>query len=82
MNENTRPAPRKFDREFQWAALDLWRTSGKTQKAVAAELGISDTSLRDGQKALGTQGQEESRRSLNPVGVKLRMQKMGRNLLE
>lgn len=64
MNENTRPTPRKFDREFKLAALDLWRTSGKTQKAVAAELGISDTSLRDWRKALGAQGQEKSLRSL------------------
>ena len=44
MNETTRPSPRKFDREFKLAAVDLWRTSGRTQKAVAAELGISDAS--------------------------------------
>ena len=53
MSENTRPSPRKFDREFKLAAVDLWRTSGKTQKAVAAELGISDTSLRDWREAFG-----------------------------
>jgi len=64
MNENTRPSPRKFDREFKLAAVDLWRTSGRTQKAVAAELGISDTSLRDWRNALGDPGQEEPRRSL------------------
>lgn len=30
MNENTHRPPRKFEREFKLAALDLWRTSGKT----------------------------------------------------
>lgn len=53
MNESTRPSPRKFDEVFKRAALDLWRTSGKTQKAVADELGISDTSLRDWRRAFG-----------------------------
>ena len=53
MNENTRPSPRKFDREFKLAAVELWRTSGRTQKAVAAELGISDTSLREWREAFG-----------------------------
>jgi transposase len=61
MNENTRGTPRKFDEEFKRAALDLWRTSGRSQKAVAAELGISDTSLRDWRRAFSPQGQEESR---------------------
>ena len=53
MNESPRRSPRKFDEAFKRAALDLWRTSGKTQKAVAEELGISDTSLRDWRVAFG-----------------------------
>lgn len=48
MNENTpHKTPRRFDREFKLAALELWRTSGKTRKAVAEELGISEWNLRD-----------------------------------
>lgn len=47
MNENTHKSPRRFDKEFKLAALELWRTSGKTRKEVAEELGISEWNLRD-----------------------------------
>ena len=54
MNESTRKPLRRFDREFKLAALELWRTSGKTRQAVAAELGISEWNLRDWKEALET----------------------------
>jgi transposase len=47
MNESTHKSPRRFDKEFKAAALELWRTSGKTRKEVADELGISEWNLRD-----------------------------------
>jgi len=47
MNESTRRTPRKFDEEFKRAALDMVRTSGKTQKEIAVELGIGEWNLRD-----------------------------------
>jgi transposase len=47
MNESTHKTPRRFDKEFKAAALELWRTSGKTRKEVADELGISEWNLRD-----------------------------------
>ena len=40
MNEITHKSPRRFDKEFKLAALELWRTSGKTRKEVADDLGI------------------------------------------
>jgi transposase len=52
MNEPTRKPPKHFDREFKLAALELWRTSGKTRKEVGAELGISEWNLRDWKEAL------------------------------
>jgi transposase len=47
MNESTLRTPKKYDREFKLAALERWRTSGKSQRAVAEELGISEQNLRD-----------------------------------
>jgi transposase len=47
MNESTHKTPRRFDKEFKLAALELWRTSGKTRKEVADDLGISEWNLRD-----------------------------------
>ena len=47
MNETTPQAHRKYDQEFKLAALDRLRTSGKSQRAVAEELGISEQNLRD-----------------------------------
>jgi len=47
MNESTPRARRKFSAEFKRAALDRWEAGGKTRKAVAAELGISEWNLRD-----------------------------------
>lgn len=52
MKENTTSTARKFDKEFKTAAVDMWRTSGKTRKEVAAELGVSEWNLRDWKKAL------------------------------
>jgi transposase len=47
MNEIAHKSPRRFDKEFKLAALELWRTSGKTRKEVADDLGISEWNLRD-----------------------------------
>jgi transposase len=42
------PMPRrsKYPAEFRAHAVELWRTSGKSQRAVAVELGISNELLR------------------------------------
>lgn len=56
MNEATRKLPKHYDREFKLAALELWRTSGKTRKEVGAELGISEWNLRDWKEALDPKG--------------------------
>ena len=56
MKESTRPPLRRFDREFKLAALELWRTSGKTRREVATELGIREWNLRDWKEALAPKG--------------------------
>jgi transposase len=38
--------PRKYPAEYRAHAVELWRTSGKSQRAVATELGISNELLR------------------------------------
>ena len=82
MNEKMRSTPRKFDREFKLAALDLWRTSGKTQKAVADELGITPTSLRDWRRALGVQVPGEAERCLQtPDQMQTEIQRLRREVI-
>jgi transposase len=38
--------PHKYPAEYRAHAVELWRTSGKSQRAVATELGISNELLR------------------------------------
>jgi transposase len=52
MNESTHKTHRRYDKEFKLAALECWRTSGKTRKEVAEDLGISEWNLRDWKKAV------------------------------
>lgn len=40
------PRPHKYPTEYRAHAVELWRTSGKSQRAVALELGISNELLR------------------------------------
>jgi len=40
------PRRSKYPAEFRVHAVELWRTSGKSQPAVALELGISNELLR------------------------------------
>lgn len=51
MNKSTHKTNRRYDKEFKLAALELWRTSGKTRTAVAEELGIGEWNLRDWKRA-------------------------------
>jgi len=60
MNAPTRKPAKHFDREFKLAALELWRTSGKTRREVSAELGISEWNLRDWKAALDPKRTAES----------------------
>jgi len=40
------PRRSKYPPEFRAHAVELWRTSGKSQRAVSVELGISNELLR------------------------------------
>jgi transposase len=40
------PRPSKYPAEFRDHAVELWRTSGKSQRAIALELGITNETLR------------------------------------
>jgi transposase len=79
MNESTRRSPRKFDEQFKRAALDRLRTSGRTQKAVAEELGISPTNLRDWKVALAQKSPEApSARPQTPAEMEAEIQRLRR----
>lgn len=79
MNESTRQAPRQFDEEFKRAALDRLRTSGKTQKAVADELGIKEWNLRDWKEALTKKsGALPSARPQTPAEMEAELQRLRR----
>jgi len=48
--ESEEPMPRThkpYDASFRQQAVELWSTSGKTQRPVARDLGISVETLRD-----------------------------------
>ena len=80
MNESTRSPPRRFDEEFKRSALDQLRTSGKTQKAVAAELGISEWNLRDWREALAAKAPTapSAARPQTPIEMEAEIQRLRR----
>lgn len=49
MNDHStsvKPRKTRYDLNFKRSAVELWQGSGKSAKAVAAELGISDQTLK------------------------------------
>jgi transposase len=47
MSESSPKPKRQYDENFKRQAVEHWRKSGKTRKAIAEELGINQWALRD-----------------------------------
>lgn len=82
------PRASKYPAEFRAHAVELWRTSGKSQRAIALELGITNETLRNwirradeddavpGQPAAGLSGSErEELRRLRAENKTLRQER-------
>lgn len=52
-NENLTPRKyKRYDESFKRSAVELWLQGGKSVRQIAAELGISDQSLKNWKKQL------------------------------
>jgi len=83
-------APRhKYPAEYRAHAVELWRTSGKSQRAVALELGVSNEQLRqwirqdDLDKGMRTDGLSSTeRQELRHLRAEVRTLRMERDFLK
>ena len=60
-------SPREFDEAFKREALELWRNSGRSAAAVAAELGISRNLLYRWARPQGGKKAPEPHRSVESL---------------